>query len=567
MKRNEISLILFISLVMLVSGKVFGGQEDAAKLDKHEAAERQQAEYKKALEAHGTSKPLPAIPAKTFSPKPTYAAPKPPQSSEVITHPEAAAEVEAAKKTTFGDKIKSWFTPKTQPKKQPDEIDMSDLSQKKDQVEAQTTQSRIKETVSGFKWPSAEEQMDSMEWRDRFKLKSAPYKKESLEDLKKESVTIIESAIMAFKGTIGESKRQVASLNKDLIDTQKTISVLKSKLLLTIDPQKKSSLKHQIEEGTKQLSLKQAQLQASLPTRTEDAATMIKLQQLKIEAMETELKKDPSNTTKFKELQAAKDDAKVLAKAAQAQVKELDVAIKETEKKIDQEARKVEQFDSSIRAINAKIAKQEKAVADQIYAISAGKDTEQAKTTLKQMQAELEKLNASKVKMLADQSKVLNEDMIRAGDTIALLTKAQKTIEAILTSDTRTPQQLADTVAILRAAANANPKDKDAQATLKSATKDAQAMVNELEQKHKEDAKNLKKLNKDMLKQKNNPEKRTATKELRDNLMTKMKNDGSELQSLKAAIAGKMPKGVKAPTQPPATSMPVTQTSPESFTN
>ena len=130
MKRNEISLILFISLVILVSGKVFGGPEDgadAAKVDKakkeqqekmkkmQQQSEKRHAEYQKLFGQKSPQSPDAIVPPKARDEQ---------ISSEVdfwTPHHPPKTAAETAKKPTFVDKIKNWFTPKTQPPKQPAE--------------------------------------------------------------------------------------------------------------------------------------------------------------------------------------------------------------------------------------------------------------------------------------------------------------------------------------------------------------------------------------------------------------------------------------------------------------
>ena len=121
---------------------------------------------------------------------------------------------------------------------------------------------------------------------------------------------------------------------------------------------------------------------------------------------------------------------------------------------------------------------------------------------------------------------------------------AKKTASAVakieIPADTRTTQQLVDTVSALRA-----DKSVAASAMLKSAQKDAQARVKELEQKRKEDAKKLRGLRKQWLKQEKGTGQQKRAKDAYDAQSKTMTAELVVIDSLKDAIAGT----VRSPTQ------------------
>ncbi|KKQ33066.1 MAG: hypothetical protein US49_C0003G0094 [candidate division TM6 bacterium GW2011_GWF2_37_49] len=622
MKRHGISQILFISLVMLVSGKVFGGQDDAAKQAKWAKStnvKKEQVEYRKTeISGHRATSPT-NIPsailhqptkqvhdlssdeqealdkklkshrdATILPPKPTYAAPKPQQSSADITHPQAAAEAEAPKKTTFGDKLKSWFTTKPQPKQPETQVDANPFIKSfkgKDDSGIETPEYPKKEQL-------AEPTADEMTAAHRFVPgqtgpeisaesgipKKAPISLEKLktavEEITKKVVSGefisegdktrlrgAETALTNFRTKI-DTKIQISSqaIKKAAADIKKLMDNA-----IHATAQAKKDILAQIEKTQKELAAKKENHVNAVRDSVSATKTAVELHGAAITEYQKAINGSPQDTDSLKQLQVSRDSFKSAQKAAETQAKELDTAIKEVDQKVAQETKKVTQFGTDIKRLEAKIQTQVKVmqgISDSISKVREnGNEPGPAATNkLAEMNDVLKKLQENKAAM-QKAARTAQSDIMKLRTQSRALSGSLKTAEAVLAAkipaDDRTPQQLADTVSILRAAVKADPRDKDAQATLKSATKDAEQKLKELEQKRKDDAKKLRGLRKLVEKQRNNTEQQTKTKQERDALSTAMITDLITRDSLKAAIAGKLPKGVKAPTQAPATSIPV----------
>ncbi|KKQ33063.1 MAG: hypothetical protein US49_C0003G0091 [candidate division TM6 bacterium GW2011_GWF2_37_49] len=248
----------------------------------------------------------------------------------------------------------------------------------------------------------------------------------------------------------------------------------------------KKALEQQIQVNKKELEAKKA-TQQNLLVESSKAIQQVVDDSIKAidQLQDTGLK----NTDQLIACQYLRDQVQENVKKAQGQAKELDAAIKEVDaeqKALDSKRKKLVKDEQKLNTKIKQLEQIKKELESKPESASTDGDTQ---TKIAKLDAEIQALSTQKNAILMNISQTAVK--YRGCESkIESLARAKATAEAVaktpIPADTRTPQQIAATVFALR-----DDTSPGAPATLKSATKDAQAKLKELEQKRKEDAKDV----------------------------------------------------------------------------
>lgn len=341
-----------------------------------------------------------------------------------------------------------------------------------------------------------------------------------------------------------QSKKPQASLSEQ-IKTQ--VSTAQRKIKEFAEKLKRDAankiqdIQLKIENNKQNTEIKKAKAVKSLTEKVSARHNVVAQNLENITKQQQILAANPKDAGTLATLQMYRDETKASIKQAQAEIKKLNAEIKENEKKEAAEKKKMEKLEANLKKLQKQIDTKNPPPELSLNEIST-MDTKELRQ-IEAQQAEFDKLRSKRTSIENAKQKVgWNLEAIReTKETLTESLKKAEELAQITLEDTRTREQLADTVRACRELAT-KAKTKEAQALLKSAMEDAKEAANNI-------AADINKLLRDRAKLKKQVNLANKTVEQRQDIINgleeiknKLDPKYEDLKKLKDAIAGKAPK-------------------------